>query len=178
MNVPVDPVVDVGLVVEDSRWSDYLPGLPELVSLAVNAALSGAGENGPAELGVVLVDDAAVRALNRDYRHKDTPTNVLSFAARETGAPQPPGVPEMLGDVVIAFETALAEAQEAGRPLKDHLCHLLVHGVLHLLGYDHEDDSEAADMERLEIAVLAELGIPDPYSEAGTGHRGVPQDER
>lgn len=171
------PEVEVDLAVEDARWSDALPGLEELVTVAVNAALAGAAEEGPSEVSVVLTSDAAVQALNRDWRGKDAPTNVLSFAVREAGTPPPPpGVPETLGDVIVAFETTAAEAIDANKPLKDHLCHLLVHGVLHLVGYDHLEESEAEEMEGLETEVLAGLGINDPY--AGLeGARGGAVDE-
>ncbi|MFA7428895.1 MAG: rRNA maturation RNase YbeY [Rhodospirillaceae bacterium] len=158
--------VDVDIAVEDDRWRAALPGLDELVTVAVNAALAGAEEDeGPLEVSVVLTSDAAVQALNREWRGKDAPTNVLSFAVRESGAPPPPaGVPETLGDVIVAFETTADEATEAGTDLKAHVCHLLVHGVLHLVGYDHLDDSDAEDMEGLETEVLAGLGIDDPYA--------------
>lgn len=162
---PAPAAVEIDLAVEDDRWSEALPGLEELVTVAVNAALAGAGEEGPSEVSVVLTSDAAVHALNRDYRGKDAPTNVLSFAVREAGAPfPPPGVPETLGDVVVAFETTQTEAADGGKTLKAHLCHLLVHGVLHLVGYDHQDDSQAEEMEGLETEVLAGLGIDDPYA--------------
>lgn len=166
------PTVEIDIAIEDDRWTEALPGLEELVTVAVTAALAGAEEEGPSEVSVVLTSDAAVRALNRDYRGKDAATNVLSFAVREAGTPlPPPGVPETLGDVIVAFETTAAEAAEGGKSLKDHICHLLVHGVLHLVGYDHQDDSQAEEMEGLETEVLAGLGIADPYaagSEAGS----------
>lgn len=165
MSVVVEPVVEVDLAVEDNRWGNTLPGLDELVAVAVNAALAGAEEEGPSEVSVVLTSDAAVQALNREWRGKDAPTNVLSFAVRDAGAPPPPpGVPETLGDVIVAYETTAAEAAEGGTTLKAHLCHLLVHGVLHLVGYDHLDDSDAEEMEGLESEVLAGLGIDDPYA--------------
>lgn len=172
--------VEVDLAVEDDRWAGALPGLADMVTAAVGAALAGAGEDGPSEVSVVLTSDAAVRALNRDYRGKDAPTNVLSFAVREAGTPPPPpGVPETLGDVVVAFETTGTEAADAGKALTAHLCHLLVHGVLHLVGYDHQDESQAEEMEGLETEVLAGLGIADPYA-AGSdeGVRRGAVDER
>ena len=113
----------------------------------------------------MLTDDSAIRALNRDWRGHDKPTNVLSFPAkqprsRRTGA----AVPASLGDIVIAYETTAREASAEGKPLKHHLAHLAVHGFLHLLGYDHENDRDAKQMEPLETEILAGLGMPDPYA--------------
>jgi probable rRNA maturation factor len=113
------------------------------------------------ELAIVLTDDSAIRALNRDWRGKDEPTNVLSFPAQEPSADR--HAPRMLGDIVIAYETAAREAEVEGKPLMHHLAHLAVHGFLHLVGYDHEASEEADAMEGLEVAILARLGVPDPY---------------
>ncbi len=113
---------------------------------------------------VLLADDATVQALNRTWRGKDKPTNVLSFPAADQ--PLPPGAPQPLGDVVLAYDTLLRESAEQSKPLSHHLAHLLVHGTLHLLGQDHETGEAQADaMEALEVAVLATLGIPDPYAD-------------
>jgi probable rRNA maturation factor len=117
----------------------------------------------PVELGVALADDAELRRLNRDYRGRDTPTNVLAFPAWEPGTRVPPDAPVLLGDVVLAFETVAREAAEQDKPFADHFRHLIVHGVLHLLGYDHVTQDEAATMETLETAILITLGVPDPY---------------
>ena len=125
---------------------------------AARAAARGAGlRPGPAgaELSLVLADDATVRALNKQWRRQDKPTNVLSF---------PGGDPIMLGDVIVAFETVRREAADQGKTLGDHLSHLVVHGVLHLLGHDHVQDCDADVMEGLERRVLAGLGIADPYA--------------
>lgn len=117
-----------------------------------------------AEAGLVLTDDGAVQALNRDYRGQDKPTNVLSFAACDGDSPPPPpGQPVQLGDIVIACETTLAEARRDGKTAGDHLSHLAVHGMLHLLGFDHENETDAETMEAMEVRVLAALGIDDPY---------------
>jgi probable rRNA maturation factor len=132
---------------------------------------------------VVLADDALVRQLNRDYRGKDRPTNVLSFpqvdgdgdegtgpredgpGAEALGGDGAAPAPLLLGDVILAFETVEGEARAQGKPLGSHLSHLVVHGVLHLLGYDHESDEDADHMERLETRILAGLGIADPYGD-------------
>lgn len=151
-------------------WHRALPEVEELCRRVAAAAL-GAGRLPPeldgraAELSLVLSDDAEVRRLNAEYRGQDKPTNVLSFAALDDDAPLPPEGRVSLGDVIIAFETTAAEAAGEGKTLTDHLSHLVVHGVLHLLGYDHEDDAQAAEMECLETAVLAALGVADPYAE-------------
>jgi len=150
-------------------WRERLADAGRLCDEAARAALASAGATrGAAELSIVLGDDALVQALNRQWRGQDKPTNVLSFPV----APMtlPPGAPRLLGDVVLAFETLAAEAAAQGKPLAHHLRHLVVHGVLHLMGYDHEAAGEAARMEALEVAVLAGLGIPDPYRVAETSH--------
>jgi probable rRNA maturation factor len=115
------------------------------------------------ELAVVLANDVEQRGLNRDWRGIDRPTNVLSFPAWEPRAPAPPGAPLLLGDVVLALETVAREAEAQGKPFADHLSHLVVHGVLHLLGYDHQTEIEAGVMETLETSILAGLGVADPY---------------
>lgn len=161
--------VDVIVAREAGDWGGNAEWLAERAALA---ALAAAYEDGdaPAELSVVLADDATVRTLNRDYRGKDKPTNVLSFALTEAAGPEPePGAPILLGDVILARETVVREAAEQGKPEDDHLTHLVVHGVLHLLGYDHEQDDEAEAMERLETRVLAGLGIRDPYADPSAG---------
>lgn len=161
-------VVIVDVVSPDWRKADLNPD--EIVPTAVRAALAGADAPVAAgiELGVRLTDDAEIRTLNRDWRGRDAATNVLSFALDEV--PVVPGVenspatgPVMLGDIVVAYGTCAEEARDQGKPLADHLSHLVVHGALHLLGFDHETDDDAEAMEALERAVLARIGVPDPY---------------
>jgi probable rRNA maturation factor len=127
--------------------------------MAARAALADAA---PGIVSIVLTDDAEQRRLNRTWRGADAPTNVLAFPL--AGA-APPGAPVLLGDVVLAFETVAREAAEQKKPLADHLRHLVVHGVLHLLGFDHRTDTEAAIMEARETEILAGLGVPDPYGD-------------
>ncbi len=157
--------VDIAVGVEAGPWPE---GIADLAERAARAALDAgyAGEAGrTAELSVVLADDALVRRLNRDYRGKDKPTNVLSFAFADEDEPDAgPDAPLMLGDVVLAFETVAREAGEQTKTFPDHAIHLVVHGVLHLLGYDHETESDAEEMEAMEVRVLASLGVADPYA--------------
>jgi probable rRNA maturation factor len=154
--------------IDDPRWRP-LGDVRTVVRAAVRAALKASARKAPAvaEVAVVLADDAAVRVLNARWRKKDKATNVLSFPAG--GAAR-----DSLGDVVVAFETMRDEAAVDGKTLSDHLSHLVVHGVLHLLGYDHLSARAAADMEAREVAALARLGIADPYAGTGSGeHRNV-----
>lgn len=156
--------VDVTVSREAGDWAETAEWLSEKAALATLAAIYDE-EDGPAELSVVLADDALVHRLNREYRGKDKPTNVLSFALTEADEPEPgEGAPVLLGDVILAFETVEREAVEQNKTPADHMTHLVVHGVLHLLGYDHETDDEAEEMEALETRLLATLGIADPYA--------------
>ena len=135
-------------------------GLPAASTLRAYAEAALAGRREDGELSVRIVDADEGRALNRDYRDKDYATNVLSFPAE-----LPPGVPlPILGDLVLCAPVIAREAEEQGKPLKHHYAHMLVHGVLHLLGHDHMDEAEAEAMEAIEREVLAGLGIPDPYA--------------
>ncbi len=161
-----DPVraVAIDLALACPAWRKALPQAAGLARSAARAALAlgGAAVAGESavELSLVLADDALVQALNRRWRGRDAPTNVLSFASGD--APLA-GRPLLLGDVVLAYETVAREAAAQGKPLADHLRHLIVHGVLHLLGFDHEAAAEAEHMEATERDVLAGLGIADPY---------------
>jgi probable rRNA maturation factor len=154
------PVIDLDIAIEGGEWAAL--GDPEaLARTAVGAALAAAAVETPVALSLLLTDDAAVRALNRDWRGEDKPTNVLSFPA----PPSSSAGPRHLGEIALAFETVAREAASERRSLADHAAHLLVHGVLHLLGHDHEDDRAAEAMEALEVEALGRLGIADPYRE-------------
>lgn len=156
--------IDIAVIVDAPGWASLVDDPETLCRQAARSAVSAAGLGAMAtEVSVVLTDDAAVAALNRDYRGKDGPTNVLSFA--DPAPVVAPGAPRLLGDVVVALETTAAEAVRDRRPLADHLRHLVVHGILHLAGHDHHSESEAETMERLETAVLAVLGVPDPHAD-------------
>jgi probable rRNA maturation factor len=148
----------IDIAVEDARWT-AVPGLRSLCRQAVLAALGP--EACRREVALLLADDARLRELNRRFRAIDKPTNVLAFPAG--GGPLPEG-PRPLGDVALAYETVAREAAEQGKALAAHLTHLVIHGVLHLLGHDHADDREAAAMEAVEVAVMARLGFADPYA--------------
>lgn len=166
-----DDALEVDVIVHVDAWRHAVPALDDdCVRWARHAFArgqdNGAGSDraGPAEVAVVLATDAFARALNRDYRGIDRPTNVLSFPAGDPVALQLPGAPRLLGDVVIAFETTRDEAARLGKPVAEHLCHLVVHGILHLIGYDHESERDAEAMERLETAILAVFHLADPYA--------------
>jgi len=148
----------VEIAVESPRWS-VLPAAEAVVRGAVEAALVDCGE-GHAEVSIVLADDAQIRDLNHRWRGKDSATNVLSFPAPDS----PHDKARFLGDIILAFETIEREAADEAKPLAHHVAHLAVHGTLHLLGYDHENDSDADAMERRERDILARIGVPDPYA--------------
>ena len=153
-------MIELDIMIEAGDWA-CLPGAEALARRAAEAALVAADEGGGAfEASVMLTDDAQLRELNRTWRGKDKPTNVLSFPA-----PEQPGAagPRHLGDIALAFETLTRESEEESKELTHHFAHLIVHGVLHLLGYDHEVEAEAEIMEALEVKALAHLGIADPY---------------
>jgi probable rRNA maturation factor len=158
------PAIHIHVLVDDARWR-AVSGVARLARRAARAALRRQARGlRSAELSLVLAADARVRALNRAWRDIDRPTNVLAFPADDAVAGEAlHGPPRQLGDVVVAYETVAAEARAQGKPFAAHLSHLVVHGVLHVLGFDHETAAEAADMEAAEIAILAELGWPDPY---------------
>ena len=147
--------ITIDVEIADDGWARSMPQVLDLVEGAARAALTGAGRAG--EVAVLLADDAAVRDLNARFRNQDKPTNVLSFPA--------PANPEgLLGDLALALGVMVREASEQGKPLAHHLQHLVIHGVLHLIGYDHETDGDAERMESLERQLLAGLGVPDPYA--------------
>ncbi|TVQ58265.1 MAG: rRNA maturation RNase YbeY [Rhodobacteraceae bacterium] len=151
----------VETLVEGGDWA-ALGDAAALAEAAARAALAEAGVAAEGrEISLLLTDDAAIADLNRRFRGKDGPTNVLSWPAGEGAAP--PGEPSPLGDIALAAETVAREAAERGLALRDHVAHLIVHGALHLLGYDHEEDDDAEAMERLERRALARIGVADPY---------------
>ncbi len=167
--------LDLDVLVDAADWVIALPGVEGHCRRAARAAFHRTWRRAQtAEVALVLADDARVADLNRSFRGIDAPTNVLSFPA-EAGILDPmgagadesaygAGAPVYLGDIILAYQTVAGEARRDGRSLADHVSHLVVHGILHLLGYDHQTDSEAGAMEALETAVLADLGVCDPYT--------------
>lgn len=166
----MDDLMDV--VIEDERWLTL--GLPDLALRAAVATLAALGLSPDGfSICVMGCDDAGIAELNGDFRGKAKATNVLSWPSRERGAatagaapdlpiPGPVDDPEFLGDIAISYDTCAAEAVE--KPIADHVTHLVIHGILHLLGYDHIRDADGDLMEALEIRILAGLGLPDPYA--------------
>jgi probable rRNA maturation factor len=152
----------ISIEVEDEAWQ-ALAGLDQLARIAVASALSGAcaGEEAR-EIALLFTDDQSIAQINADWRGANKPTNVLSFPA-SPDMPIPDGEPRPLGDIVLSHGVIAREAAEQGKTLHDHTAHLIVHGVLHLLGFDHETDDDAGEMERLETSILKGLGISDPY---------------
>ena len=162
----IEPVPLIDVIVEAPQW-DTASGAEATVRRALSEAAIAVGANFKDRvLAVLLTDDAAIRRLNAQWRGIDKPTNVLSFPALPpTGAGGPDDAPRMLGDIAIAYQTTRKEADDEQRPFDHHLSHLAVHGFLHLSGYDHEKDDDAEAMEGLETEILAQLGIPDPYTD-------------
>ncbi len=157
------PDIAIDIAVEAGAWPQEAE-LEILVHRAASAALAELSppRTGHSELSVVFSDDANIRTLNAGWRGKDKPTNVLSFPAFP--ATGDAALPPMLGDIVLAFETVAREAKLENKPLENHITHLVIHGLLHLLGWDHETDEEAEAMEAVERRALARLAIPDPYA--------------
>lgn len=151
------PDWDVGVTVMNGDWRD---SDIETALTAARAALAAESVAEGAEISIAFADDETVRVYNRDYRGKDSPTNVLSFPQGEDAAPDGSIV---LGDILLAHETCARESAESGIEFAAHVSHLTVHGVLHLLGYDHEVDEDAEEMEAREVEILAALGIENPY---------------
>ena len=147
-------MIELDLRIEDDAWSERVPELTQVCQTALNAGAAQMQATG--EVSVLLTDDTEIQTLNRDWRGKDTPTDVLSFPASEVDAP-------FLGDIAVSLGVTRKDAKVRDIGLDQHLSHLLIHGLMHLLGHDHKDDTEAAEMESLEIAALASLGWPDPY---------------
>jgi len=164
-------MLSLEISIEDSRWQAL--ALADLAEAAAKAVLADQGVSPAFEISLLACDDARIAALNADFRGKPVPTNVLSWPAQERRAEIDGAVPPKpvlagpmggeLGDIALAYETCAAEAAAAGKPLAEHVTHLVVHALLHLLGYDHEREKDAALMEASEVRILERMGIKDPY---------------
>ncbi len=183
-----DSSPSIEVAVGNGAWRTAVTNCEELVRRALRAAVRDPDFMTPAtpepafgmrrtpiEVSIRLTDDHEVRELNRHYRGQDKPTNVLSFPGDDPAMPREPGQPLLLGDIVVALETTVAEAAAAGRSADAHLAHLVVHGALHLGGHDHLDELEAARMEAVETRVLAGLGYADPYAGTEPCRSGGPE---
>ncbi len=153
--------ITVDIEIEDEAWTTGVEDAEALVWRAAQAVLDAHEEIEGRGIVILLTDDDSVRTLNRDFRQKDYATNVLSFPSPRNPEANPEG---QIGDIALAYGVCAREAAEQGKPLAHHLQHLVAHGVLHLLGYDHEGDDEAEAMEALEREILAGLDVPDPYA--------------
>lgn len=164
----------VEIALEDNRWTALdLQGLADRACAATLARLSL--DPDACEIALLACDDARIAALNADFRGKPAPTNVLSWPTQDLAADDPGAVPLRpvpdftgdipLGDIALSWDTCAGEAQSAGKPMADHVAHLIVHGLLHLLGYDHIRDPDATLMQGLESGILGKMGIDDPYNE-------------
>ena len=158
----------VDCVIADARWEETR--LSALANRAAEVVIEELELQGAFEIALLACDDAEISRLNADFRDKPTPTNVLSWPATELSSDQegktpraPDATQPELGDIAIAFDTCQREAHESGNKFEAHVTHLIVHGILHLLGYDHERDKDATLMEQTEVRILAKLGVPDPY---------------
>jgi probable rRNA maturation factor len=149
----------IAIDIEDEAWRDSLSDPEALVARAAQAAIDIPAPGDPERtIAILLTDDAAVADLNQRFRGKPTSTNVLSFPAAQSAYPH-------LGDVALAYGVCAREAEAQGKSLADHLTHLVVHGVLHLLGYDHETEADAEVMEHMECEILRRFGVADPYAQ-------------
>ena len=176
-------VIDATIAVNDPAWEREVRNLQPYIKHIVQVTLKHmqaslpasvhALNNEPVGLAIVFTSDEEVRELNAQFRGKDTPTNVLSFSA-DVEAPQPAGQEVVLGDVILAYGVVAAEAGEQGKPFVHHMTHMVVHGLLHLLGFDHVAEAQAQQMEQHEREILAMFSIPDPYSITGPLARHAP----
>lgn len=157
------PRLSVDVLLESEAWAAVADAADTIRrAIAEAAAAQGRGGN----VAVALIDDAAIRTMNATWRGLDKATNVLSFP---TARPVPAGQDIHLGDIAIAYETTAREAEAENKPLLHHLAHLAIHGYLHLIGFDHETDREAEQMEGLETRILSRLGIADPHAQRDSG---------
>lgn len=149
----IQHIIDISL--HSSAWAQHIPKIEQKVEDIASTALAAMDYKSGQELSIVLCDDAFIKTLNHEYRGKDKATNVLSFPQNEDG---------LLGDIVLAYETVNKESTAQNKSFEDHMTHLIIHGLLHLMGHDHEEDHEANAMEALEIEILEKMGVKNPYT--------------
>lgn len=168
MNDATSNSPEIDVTISEPEWNNSFLDVEKLARTAVQNTLKVARlpkevQGRSIEASIVLANDDLIQILNREYRDMDKPTNVLTFASIDSDAPVPMDGPYALGDVILSYQTIAREAKEQGKFFKDHYIHMIVHGTLHLLGYDHEDDDEATIMETLEIRILERMNIQNPY---------------
>lgn len=161
---------DIDVSVSEPDWISSFLDVETLAAESMELALRMAQmpnqiKGRDLELSIVLANDDLIQILNREYRQKDSPTNVLTFASLDSDDPVPPDAPYPIGDVILSYQTIDREAREQGKFFRDHFLHMVVHGTLHLLGYDHETEDDANNMESLEIRILEKMNIQNPYME-------------
>jgi probable rRNA maturation factor len=157
------PEFEIDIDIQGSHWTALIPGIETTTNQAITATLEGLLPHAQhIEISIVLADNNFIQELNKKYRNKDKPTNVLSFPQTDTDDLKMPAI--MLGDIIITSEVIEQEAKDQNKDVKNHYTHMLVHGCLHLLHYDHTTDAQAKEMEALEIKILNNLGIKNPYA--------------
>ena len=165
--------IEVDVSISEPEWNSSFLELEDLVREAVILSIQSASLPKPIrdrdiEASVVLANDDLVQVLNREYRGMDKPTNVLSFASLDSDDPLPDVGSVSIGDIILSYQTIAREAKEQDKFFKDHFTHLVVHGTLHLLGYDHENEDDATNMETLEIRILQKMNIQNPYMDTSS----------
>ena len=161
---------EIDVSISEPEWTTSFLDVEKVASTAMMNTLKMATlpkklRNKDIEASIVLANDDLIQILNREYREKDKPTNVLSFASMDADNPVAENAPYPIGDIILSFQTIDREAREQGKFFKDHFTHMVVHGTLHLLGYDHENEDDANNMESLEIRILEKMNIQNPYME-------------
>jgi probable rRNA maturation factor len=164
--MPDRPSHDIAIIIEENAWERLTFEYEPYLSHIIQSSLDHLGIIFPLEISVLLTNNQHIQVLNKEYRGQDKPTNVLSFPSldpEDLTSPQDYSEPLIIGDIVLAYEKIMTEAQEQNKSFQNHLAHLTIHGLLHLLGYDHEEDDEAEIMEALEVTLLDLLNISNPY---------------
>lgn len=159
---------EIDITISEPEWGQSFIDVEEIAREAMDITLRMAVlpriiEDKPLEASIVLANDDLIQVLNREYRKMDKPTNVLSFASLDSKDPVPASGPFPIGDVILSYQTIDREAKEQGKFFKDHFIHMVVHGTLHLVGYDHQTEDEATNMETLEIRILEKMNVQNPY---------------